>query len=94
MILDALILVVSAILFVLVQIFSLVSFVIPDNVQNAITYFLGHFAYLKGVFPIDTLFTALGVYATFTTLMYIFKVVHWAYGHIPWVGKHKKLPEI
>lgn len=88
MIIDLLLLTVTAILFLLVQVFQVITFVIPANVAISINYFLSQFRFLKGYFDIDTAFIVAGVYIDFLIVLYTWKLIKWAFAHLPWFGKH------
>jgi len=68
--------------------------IFPDNVEDSIYYFLSFFSYLQGIFPVTTFMLALGVYSSFAGLLYLIKIILWLIGHIPWLGKHKNLPQL
>lgn len=76
------------------SVFSFISFAIPDEFIQSISYFLGHFNYLRGFLDVDTFFSALGTVLTFLALLQIVKLGLWVWGHMPWVGKHAPLPSI
>lgn len=92
MILDALILMVSGVLFILVKIFTLFSYVIPVQVFAASSEIIGYAQYLRGYVDIDTFFIVVGSYIHFMIILYSFKIIKWAYAHIPWFGKSEELP--
>lgn len=74
--------------------FSLLNFALPDSVSTSLNYMLGYFGYLKGVFPVDTLFTVAGIGLTFLLLLYTVKLLLWAYSLIPFIGRHVGLPSL
>lgn len=94
MILDVFVILLSSILFVLLQIFELITLSIPENISGSINYFLGYFGFLKGIFPVDTAFSVVIIYINFVLLLYSFKIVMWVYAHVPFIGRSKNLPDI
>lgn len=88
MILDSLILLASALLLVLVQIFSLISLVLPDFIQEAITYAISGVGYFTGIINIPSLLQHILIFINFIILFYTWHLIRWAYAHLPWFGKH------
>jgi len=80
---------------ILALVFSVISFVIPNQFQASITYFLSHFNYVRGFFDVDTLFAVMGTYLTFLGFMQIVKLGLWVWNHLPWIGgKDNDLPSM
>lgn len=94
MIIDLIIILLSLFIQILVWLLSIVVFTIPTQVFSAITYFLGLLNYSRGIFDITVFFQALGSYLIYVTIWYTFKLLLWAYHHIPWFGKSKPLPKL
>lgn len=94
MIIDFLLLTANAVVFVLYQVFKLLSFVLPYQIKDMITYWVSYLGYVKGFFDVNTFLLVLGIYINFLILLYTFKVVKWVYAHLPWIGRHKELPHM
>lgn len=94
MILTAIILFGSLMLSLIAQLFSLLNFVIPSQIADSVIYFISFLAYVKPIFPIDTLMQSVGVVLSFYALIYVLKIILWAYAMLPWVGKEIPLPTI
>lgn len=94
MIFDIIFVGISLFLKFIAVIFSVVTFAIPDNFEIAITYFVGHLNFLRGFLDVETLLQALGVYLSFLGFWYLLKMLRFVWGHMPWVGRHHKLPSI
>lgn len=94
MILDSLILLGTGFLWAILQVFLLITFAIPTQINTSIEYILSLFGHLKGVFPVDVAFQAFVVYLNFILLLYSWKIVKWVYAHLPWFGKHQPLPKL
>lgn len=104
MITDVILFIVGSFLKLLVSLFSLVSFTIPDWIETAIGNAFEYVAVLNGVFPIFPnpaftglagsvgLFTIVGAFLQFLVAWYLIKLVLFVFGLIPWFGKHSKLP--
>lgn len=92
MIFDMLFWLAGTMLWLLSSLLATVSFVFPIQIQDAIIYFMGYLNYLNGFIDINTLLTAIGVYILAFSSIYLIKTILWAWGHMPWIGKHIKLP--
>ncbi len=94
MIVDVFLTLVNAIIYVFLIIFRAINFVIPTNIQDALNTAFSGIGYFNTFFPFDVLITAVTVYLNFLILLYTFKIIRWAYAHIPWFGRHKKTPDL
>lgn len=94
MIIDAGLLLANAIAFILVQLFGILTFIIPAQVLNSIGYFIGHARFLRGYIDIDTFFIVAGSYIDFLILLYIWKIIRWAFAHVPFIGSHHHAPKL
>lgn len=83
----------GAVLGITASIFSAVTYRIPVQITSAIYWAFGHFVYLRGIFPVDTLFACIGTIALVWGYMYGLKIfMHTIYPIIPWIGSKIHLP--
>lgn len=94
MIIDIVLATITAILIVLLKLFTLINFALPTEIISAVNYFVGYFGYLKGIFPVETLFNAIIIYINFLITFYIFQIIRWIFAHLPWFGKYQDLPTL
>lgn len=92
MIISALIYITGAFLNLIYVLFSAISFTIPDEISDSLTYFLSYFVYANGIIPVATLMSALGTIVSFMMLMYTIRIVLFTYHLLPWIGKNVSLP--
>lgn len=92
MITNGLILIISLFIQLFALIFSVFNFLIPDEIIAAIHWFLYPINYLRGWVDINTALQVTLLLSVLAGYMYALKIARWVYAHLPWVGKHKKLP--
>lgn len=92
--LSSLLYVASALLFVLYQVLSIVTFAIPIQISQTIAYLASYLGYVKGFIDITTLFIVVGIYVNFLIAFYTWKIIKWVYAHLPFIGKHEKMPHM
>jgi hypothetical protein len=68
---------------------GLVTFVLPDQFTEAITYFVSYLSYADFLIPIDTLLQATGIYVTFIFALYSVKILMWVFRHLPFFKHHE-----
>lgn len=66
---------------------------IPDTIPNAFTWFFAQISVFGGLFPLDTLFQALGLYFVTWGFYYLVKLYFWILTNIR-IWKHPDLPRI
>jgi len=81
-----------AIIYLICFLFNQISYVFPTQFYDAISYFITGANQLKGIFPIQTLFTAFTSLLYFWTLWYTIKLIMWIISFVPGIN-HKKLPK-
>lgn len=74
--------------------FSLLNFVIPDQITEGLTWLFSLFKYGAGIINMPEILLASVVLLNFFALFYTVKFIQWIYYHLPWVGKHKPLPTL
>lgn len=94
MIFDILIIVVSSVLYMLGKLLTIISYVLPEEIFTAVSWFISKIWYFSGVFNVSIMFQATIALVIFYTLLYTFYVIKFAYAHIPWLGKDARLPKI
>lgn len=75
--------VISLILLVISSILSLFSFAIPDQVGDAIAYFLGYIQYANFAIPVLTLISAVQYFLLFLAIWYTMKIAFWVLRSLP-----------
>lgn len=65
---------------------SAINFVIPDQISDSITWFFGYGYIFQGVFPVDTLYMAIGTIATVWGLLYGLNMFLHLLENIPFLG--------
>lgn len=73
------------------SIFAAISFTIPNQIIDAISFWFSKLHQLDFILPMDDVMTAFGIYLTFIVLYYTIKVIMWAY-HIVRHGGDTDLP--
>ena len=93
MIVDILLFIIGSFVSLVASAFGLVSFVIPDQVEEAVAYFIGFLDYASGIANIPVLLEAIGTLFGFFAFWYGIKLVLFIFALIPWFGKQVDLPK-
>lgn len=105
MIIDILLFVVSLFLWTISRLFGLIEFALPEEVTTAASDWMGNLAYTQGLFPLVPnpnmtglagsigILNIVGYGLQFIVAWYLIKLILFAFGLIPWFGKHVDLPE-
>jgi len=87
MLFDILFLFIGSILEVLGTALGAVSYVIPSQVADSMSYLASFTLKLQPIFPMTTFWACIGALVTFTGILMGVKVTLWAYARIPFLGK-------
>jgi len=92
MITDLLYLIAIIFLNAILAVFSLINFILPHQISDALTYFLGLLNYFGGVFPVQDLYLSLFTLASAYILIYKIHIFFWIFSTLPIIGRYIKLP--
>jgi len=92
MITSALLIVVSSVIDLVLFPFRAISSVIPESIQDALTWFFGFLNYGSGIFPVRTIYAATLFLLGIWVLKYVVKIVLFVFALLPWIGSDVKLP--
>jgi hypothetical protein len=87
MIIDLLFFLLGAILNGIAALFSLLTFVIPQDALAAIANAFSYLAYLQAFFPIDTFLTVASSFFGFLLVWYSWRLIMFVYSLVPGIGK-------
>lgn len=93
MIIDIFILLISAFLGIIEYLLGLISYIIPSQIATAFSTFFGYVQIGNGLFPVDQALLAISAVLTVWILIYIVKIILFAFSAIPWIGKVLHLPQ-
>lgn len=79
---------------IIIWIFSIIDYVFPEQIEQAVIDLLGYIKYASVLIPVDDLIQALIYYLTFLSLFYGLKVGLYAISFMTKVTHHTKLPTI
>ncbi len=88
---DVLIFIISSFINAITYVFSLITYVIPADIPQSITYLFGYLNYLNGILDVPSFMAALGSYLLFAGFWYLVKVIMIFVNMIPWLGNSVKL---
>lgn len=94
MITDIFLFVIGGIIYALSSILGAITWTIPSQIADAISWAFSQLHYLDIFFPVDTLMQAIGFYITFLALYYGIKITMWTYHLIRHGGSAGSLPTI
>lgn len=87
MIIDLIVIVITLFLSIIHGLLSLLNFVIPNQIAEAIEVSIGYTAYLTGILPVQEIMTAMLSFLSFLIVWYGAKLVMKIFHMLPWVGK-------
>jgi hypothetical protein len=94
MITNAFLFIITGILKVILSIFSGLTYLLPQQIPNAFNLFFSYVRIGDGLFPfLSDILLALYTVLIVWILLYIVKIVLWAYSLLPFVGKKASLPQ-
>lgn len=94
MITDVFLMLVSALLFVPLKILQALTWVLPHQATDALTYFLSFLLYWRGWWNINAFLDVDIAFLTFSGVYYIVMLTFSAWAAVPWVGRRFKKPTI
>lgn len=93
MIPDLIISVFSIFLSAIFAVLGIIDFVIPVGIEQGTVTVIGYLYTFQGVFPVDTLITAITTLGTLLFFWYVVKIAMWVYSLIPLSGTKQELPK-
>ncbi len=94
MILAGVFLVITMVLAAISYALGLITFIMPEQFNEAITYFTSFIHYGDFLVPVATLLEAFGVYLTFIFAFYSLKILLWIFSHLPFTKSGHDLPHM
>lgn len=92
MITDVLIILLQGFLGIIQFLLGAITYIIPTQIGQAFNTFFAYVQIGNGLFPVTTALTAIGTVLTVWVLLYVVKVILFAFSAIPWFGKVLHLP--
>ena len=87
MITDLFFFIISGLIGAISLLLSVLNYVVPTGIQNAIAYAFGTLSYVSAFFPVDTLMQALIAYLGFIELYFVYRLIMFVYTHLPMIGR-------
>lgn len=92
MLTSILLLIIAGFLFLVSQLFSLVSLAVPTQIATAFDTFFDYVHIFDGFFPISDFLLALLFLIALETGLYLVKIFLFGFSLLPWVGSKAELP--
>lgn len=86
--------IIGGVLAVTAWVFSGISYLIPNDIIEAISWFFLQLNYFRGIFPVETLLRVIGTMFLVWGYLYALKLfMQFILPLVPWIGRHISFPE-